>query len=268
MTHDVDIDKIALELAGGLSLEQLRERQSKHFAPSETAPITERGKEHLKRVSNAHQIQPQQVTLRISQEMSYDEARKSFWAIMEARAFELSTIENREFNWQISNEMAARIKSMLRYFINDPESEHPLNKGLFICGSPGTGKSEFIEMFSRFCTANKLSKEFQISSLSNIHTRAKSDKDFDPITPFVQFNRCFDEFGRHIGPIVRFGDSLNINEAIIEERYERNKRYGQITHLIANMTPNDVKDTFPPMIFDRIKSMCSSIVFGGESKRV
>lgn len=268
MTHDVDIDKIALELAGGLSLEQLRERQSKHFAPSETAPITERGKEHLKRVSNAHQIQPQQVTLRIAQEMSYDEARKSFWSIMEARAFELSTIENREFNWQISNEMAARIKSMLRYFINDPESEHPLNKGLFICGSPGTGKSEFIEMFSRFCTANKLSKEFQISSLSNIHTRAKSDKDFDPITPFVQFNRCFDEFGRHIGPIVRFGDSLNINEAIIEERYERNKRYGQITHLIANMDTKDVKATFPPMIFDRIKSMTSSIVFGGESKRV
>lgn len=264
----VDIDKIALELAGGLSLEQLRERQTKHFAPSETAPITERGKEYLKRLSKSHSSTPQQVHLQMAQEMSYDEARKSFWGIMEARAFEISRIENREFNWQISNEMAARIKSMLRYFINDPESEHPLNKGLFICGSPGTGKSEFMEMFCRFCTENKLSKEFQISSLSSIHTRAKSDKDFDPVMPFVQFNRSFDEFGRHIGPIVRFGDSLNINEAIIEERYERNKRYGQITHFIANMTPNDVKDNFPPMIFDRVKSMCSSIVFGGESKRV
>ena len=122
-------------------------------------------------------------------------------------------------------------------------------------------------MFAKFCRENKLSKEFEITSLSMVHTRAKTDKDFDPVTPYVQFNRCLDEFGRHVGPIVRFGDSLNITEAIIEERYERFKRYGQNTHLIANMATIEVQDAFPPMIFDRIKSMCSSVVFGGESKR-
>lgn len=264
---EVDIDKLALELAGGLSLDQLRQRQEKRFSAPKTEPITERGKEHLARLAMERQNAIPKVHAQIGQEMSYEEARKSFWGIMGARAFELSTIENREFEWDVSTDLASIIKSMLQYFINDPQSEYPLNKGLFICGLPGTGKSEFMEMFSRFCTDNKLSKEFKISSLSSIHTRAKSDKDFDPIMPYVQFNRCFDEFGRHIGPIVRFGDSLNINEAIIEERYERNKRYGQITHFVANMTPNEVKDLFPPMIFDRIRAMCSSVVFPGESKR-
>lgn len=265
--QNIDIDKIALELAGGLSLDQLRQRQEKRFSTQKTEAITERGKEYLAKLAMQRQTSNQKVHAQIWQEMSYEEARKSFWGIMEARACEISTIENREFNWHVSNELAIIIKSMLQYFINDTQSEYPLNKGLFICGLPGTGKSEFMEMFSRFCTDNKLSKEFKISSLSSIHTRAKSEKGFDPIMPYVQFNRCFDEFGRHIGPIVRFGDSLNINEAIVEERYERNKRYGQITHFVANMTPNDVKELFPPMIFDRIRAMCSSVVFPGESKR-
>lgn len=274
MEQNLDIDKIAAELAGGMSLEQLRQKQGgnpyeKRFEPSPTVPQTEEAREYMRKLwmERGKEIRPK-IHRQLEQELSYEEARVKFWRIMEERAFEISGIENRDFSWDISNEMAARIKNLIKYFINDPESEYKLNKGLFFCGPTGTGKSEFIKMFERFCSECMLSKEFKVSSLSTIHTRAKSDKDFDPVMPYIQFNRCFDEFGRHIGPVVRFGDTLNITEAIIEERYERHNRYGQFTHLVANMTPNEVKEVFPPMIFDRIRAMCTSVVFGGQSKRV
>lgn len=273
MENTFDIDKIAAELAGGLSLDQLREMQGKNpyetrFEPTPTVPITERGKEHLKRISAGKTVQQAPTPRQLAKEMDYNDARRAFWRIMEERANEISEIEKRVFNWEISQEMSEIIKNMIRYFINDESCAYKLNKGLFLCGMPGTGKSEMVAMFSKFCRENKLSKEFEITSFSQVHIRAKTDKDFDPIAPIVQFNRCFDEFGRHIGPIVRFGDSLNINEAVLEERYERHKRYGQITHLVSNMTPHEVQEAFPPMILDRIKSMCASVVFPGKSKRI
>ena len=272
MSKEVDIDKIALQLAGGLTLEQLREKQGGNpyetrFEQSPTIPITDEGRAHLQRVATERPIQTQLPARQIVQEMEYDAARKSFWGVMQVRAFELSQIECREFEWQLSNEASERIKNIVKYFINDPESAYPLQKGLFVMGAPGTGKSEVMGIAARFCAENKLSKEFEIASMSKIYVKAKIDKDFDPVTPYTQFNRCLDEFGRHVGGVVRFGDSININEAIIEERYERMKRYGQITHLIANMTTQEAADHFPPMVFDRLREMCTSVVFAGQSKR-
>jgi hypothetical protein len=156
---------------------------------------------------------------------------------------------------------------MTRYFINDPACEWPLTKGLFLFGMPGTGKTELMRVFSRFCEENMFSKQFHYCNLSETYTRAKSDKDFDPITPNVQFDRAFDEFGRHVGPVLRFGEPLDINEAIIEQRYERQRRYGQLTHFIANVTPNDIENALTPMIFDRIRAMCTGVPFSGKSKR-
>jgi len=272
MSKEVDIDKIALELANGLTLEQLREKQGGNpyetrFEQSPTIPITDKGREHLQRVAMANPIPAQIPARQIIQEMEYEAARISFWSVMQVRALELSQIECREFEWQLSNEALDRIRNIIKYFINDPESAYPLQKGLFVMGTTGTGKSEIMNMAAKFCSDNKLSKEFEVSRMSQIYTRAKTDKDFDPITPYTQFNRCFDEFGRHIGGVMRFGDSLNINEAIVEERYERMKRYGQITHFISNMTTQEAADHFPPMVFDRMREMCTSVVFAGQSKR-
>ena len=268
--QNVDIDKIAKELAGGFSLDQLRSQQERLYDKDKTAsisvPLTERGRKHLQSLRDPRlQSKPMRNT---TKEMDYDTARKLFWRTMQRRADELSVIKNTDFQWHFSEDEKERIKNLLLYFINDESSAYPLNKGLFVIGPPGTGKSEMMSMLADFTTENKLSKAFEMTSMSGLYISAKTNSEFDPVTKAVQFNRCFDEFGRNLGAVMRFGDSININEAIIEQRYERTQRYGQYTHIISNMTTSEAAELLPPMIFDRIRELCTSVVFGGQSKRI
>lgn len=208
--------------------------------------------------------QPRQIV----QEMEYEAARKSFWRVLEMRAAEIMVTEQRnDFEWRFDEQEKDIIRNLVRYFINDPASKFALSKGLFLYGAPGTGKTEIMEAAERFCRENDLSKAFEFSSMSRIYDEAKADKNSDPVTPNVQRNRCFDEFARYVGEVSRFGDKLDINEAIIEQRYNRFRKFGQITHFITNSTPNDVAPILTPMLFDRLRSMCTSISFTGKSKR-
>lgn len=268
-----NIDEIAKQLAGGLSLDQLRERQNAAAniaAKPKTPEQIEVEKQYWAKVfAEKPAKQGLMICRSTAQEMEYEDARRKFWAIMQIRAAHIATLENNpEFEWIIAPEFGAVLKNLVKYFINDCTSKFPLTKGLFVFGENGTGKTETMQAFAAFTEKYNLSKRFVFGSMSEVYSKARADKDFDPITPNEQHDRCFDEFGRTVGPVIRFGDALDINEAIIEARYNRFRRYGQITHFVANMAPNEAEAKLSPMIFDRLRSMCTSIEFTGKSKRV
>lgn len=264
-----DIEAIARQLAN-LSPDELRAKwEARQSGTMLEKVISEQEREYWKRVfSQPTEKTVLMVSRRTTCEMEYEQARKKVWALLQLRAAHIAMLENNpEFRWVFSEEEKTTLKNLVRYFVNDPECQYSLSKGLFLYGAPGTGKTEIMQVMERFCRENELSKAFEFTSLSRVHIQAKAEKDFDPITSNVQKDRCFDEFGRFVGPVIRFGESLDINEALIEMRYERFKRYGQLTHFIANTTPNELEGAFSPMIFDRLRSMCTSIAFRGESKR-
>ena len=265
-----DIEAIARKLAANLSPDELREKwEARQSGAAPEKVITDQEREYWHRVFSTPETKPVlAISRRTACEMEYETARKKVWALLQLRAAHIADLENNpEFRWVFSEEEKTILKNLVRYFINDPECQYQLSKGLFLYGAPGTGKTEIMQVMERFCRENELSKAFEFTSLSRVHIQAKAEKDFDPIVHNVQKDRCFDEFGRFVGPVIRFGESLDINEALIEMRYERFKRYGQLTHFIANTTPNELENAFSPMIFDRLRSMCTSIAFRGESKR-
>lgn len=266
-----DINKLAEQLAGGLSLDEMRRRQSGIAKERVKTPEEiEAENEYWAKVFAEKPTKPELImSRRTAQEMDYDEAKRKFWNIMQMRAAHIATLENNpEFEWIITPEFGDTLRNMVKYFINDSTGGLPLTKGLFIFGENGTGKTEIMQAFSRFTENYDLTKRFVFCSISQVYNKARADKEFDPVTPNEQQDRCFDEFGRNVGPIIRFGDALDINEAIIESRYNRFRRYGQITHFIANMAPNEAEAQLSPMVFDRLRSMCASIEFTGKSKRV
>lgn len=302
MQHEIDrtidIDALAAELAKGLSLDEMRKMQGGKLSGggipklAETKPITERGRAHLDSLKASSTAKIVAMPRRIVQEMPYDDAdfeawvkagkistldnggalvtaKRKVWSMLEMRAAHISVIENREFNWVFDENLPWIIRNMTKYFINDPSCEFRggLAKGLFLYGVPGTMKTELMLIFERFCRENNLQKQFQFTSMSDVYAKAKVDSKFDPITQNIQLDRCLDEFGRYTGAVLNFGESLDINEVVIEQRYPRFRNGGQLTHIIANIDPNQAEPLFSPMIFDRIKQMCTSVHFKGQSKR-
>lgn len=208
------------------------------------------------------------VSRRTLQEMPFEEARRKFWSVMQMRAAHIAVLENNpDFEWRISQDFSAILRNLVKYFINDPSGEYPPNKGLFVYGRNGTGKTEILTALKTFCEQNSLSKGFVLCSMSDVYNRTRADKEYDPIEDNQQFDRCFDEFSRYVGPVIRYGDPLDINEAIIEARYTRFRNYGQLTHFISNATPNETESRLSPMVFDRLRSMCTGIEFPGGSNR-
>lgn len=264
-----DINKIAAELAHNLSPDQLRERWEQRQGLEQRDEIGEAERAYWHQVWSEQKNAVQYIPMRQHkpEAMQYDEARRKFWSILQFRAAAIETLAEQPFEWRFDKAEAAILQNLVRYFINDPESKYPLHKGLFIYGEPGTGKTEIMLALQKFCDTHGMEKAFKFTSMSAVHIQTKTDKDFDPVAENIQYDRAFDEFGRHAGAVIRFGDALDINEAMVELRYERWKRYGQLSHFIANATPNDVKDIFSPMVFDRIREMCTSVLFPGQSKR-
>lgn len=263
-----DIDKIAAELAHNLSPDQLREQWEKRQSGERRSEISEAERQYWRAVFEQDAQNALFVRVRkFEPEMTYDEARRKFWAVLQFRAAAIETLSEQPFSWVFTDEEKTILQNIVRYFINDPESAYPLCKGLFVYGAPGTGKTEIMQAAQKFCESNDLKKSFRFTSMSAVYIQTKTDKDFDPVTENIMYDRAFDEFGRNAGAVIRFGDSLDINEAIVELRYERWKRYGQLSHFIANATPNEVEALFSPMVFDRIREMCTSVLFPGKSKR-
>lgn len=273
-----DIDEIAKELSGGLSLDDLRRLQSREPNAVEVGLPEPTPEQRAKMEAYTAIVRGERIPANYAsavrillREMEYEKARIKMADILQARANEISILEKRApdnlFRWVFSDAEKQTLKNLLLYFINDRSCAYDVCKGLFVYGAPGTGKTEAMRCFHQFALACYLEKRFEWTSMSATYVTAKTDKEFDPIAQNVTMNRLFDEFGRYSGPVLRFGDPLDINEAIVEQRYERWKRYGQFSFFIANVTPNELPELVSPMLLDRIREMCNTVYFPGKSKR-
>lgn len=271
MNNPPSLDQLAQQIAGGMSLEQLRQRQQawieRYARPVVLTPEQERHRREYCRLLNKgkkNESTPQQRIFR--QEMPYQTARDKFRVILEDRTRQIE-IQKPGFKWVFSEADRVIWSNALKYFINDPSCIWPLTKGLFFYGGFGTGKTELFQMLERFCRENELQKAFKFTSMSGEYVRARSEKEYDAVAPNVQFDRAFDEVGRYTGTVNHYGNQVDINEAILEERYRRWQNYGQLTHIISNLDTHGMEAHLSGMLFDRIRSMCTSVFFEGNSKR-
>ncbi len=106
MNQHHNIDELARQLAGNLSLEQLRARQSGGVCVAEPAKQTPeqqtKAAEYWQRVFS--DVAPVQSALMVSrrtvQEMDYETARKKVWALLQLRAAHIADLENNpQFRW-------------------------------------------------------------------------------------------------------------------------------------------------------------------------
>lgn len=204
-----------------------------------------------------------------SQEISYEEACIIFREIRIKRGEFITERINPNFKWMLNSVDKEMIANLIKYFINDSSSSFPLHKGIWLFSKPGVGKSEIMYLLSLFCTKANLTKSFGFINISEEYTKARNDKNCDNITKLVQGNKCLDEFLFQFGDVNSYGNKIDLNEAIVEQRYNRMTRFCQFTHLTSNVSPSEavLEKKINPRIADRLNAMCTAVLWEGESKR-
>lgn len=150
------------------------------------------------------------------------------------------------------------------------------NKGIWLWGSIGTGKSTIIQIIKTYDTLSSgLSVGgypvggFRIESSSTVAAKY-SMKGSETLNAYTHNNGApstiaFDELGREPMPTKYFGTELNVMQYVFQCRYEfRNE---VLTHVTTNLTTAEVQKNYGSYIADRINEMFNVIELKGSSRR-
>lgn len=174
------------------------------------------------------------------------------------------------------------------YFTEDPEFEKlitsaynnnglkfSLNKGLWLWGNPGVGKTLMMQMFSRnrrLCYEVvqcpkivfgyvKFGDE-HISNYGRIQTESETSLSFYQ----TQKGICYNDLGIETSPAKHYGTPVNVMESIFLDTYENKVPFWH-RHVTTNLTMDQIKDMYGVRFVDRVKQCFNIIDVNGNSLR-
>lgn len=181
------------------------------------------------------------------------------------------------------------IAALTFYFTNSPEFEEmspgllngtglplSLNKGIWLWGNPGVGKSLIMEIFNR----NKRICYDVLEVPKIVYQYTKHGDDaishlqvvINTVAPdasiFFQDIKgvCYNDLGTENMKGTHYGNSINVMEHILLQTYERKVPYWQ-RFITTNLTLDQVKEAYSVRVWDRIKECFNIIEIKGESLR-
>lgn len=147
------------------------------------------------------------------------------------------------------------------------------NKGLWLWGSIGTGKTSIIKILREFDARTKGRNDFgyykggfNVISASTVISQF-SRLGLDGIDTYCfKKNTCaFDEIGREPNPAKYYGTEMNVMQYVFQMRYDM--RYDCLTHVTTNLNPNEIATKYGDYIADRVNEMFNVIEVKGISRR-
>lgn len=161
------------------------------------------------------------------------------------------------------------ITELIKYFTGN-NGKYDLNKGIYLFGSFGTGKTVLMLTFRKMLSDNfPFSKYgFHSTSIEQIIDHYKQENDFK----FYGFREhdhpltiCINEFGKSIDERIYGTRADEIIKSLLMIRYELFQGRKIVTHVTSNFEPGELE--YSPIIMDRIKEMFNFIKIDGQSFR-
>ena len=162
------------------------------------------------------------------------------------------------------------IKDLFFYF-NGLEGNLDLNKGIWLSGDIGTGKSSLMFIMSEF--KKKYFDGFKVHICSKVSNDYAISGDLDKYTYNekgylgVPVNMCFDELGRETLPANHYGQKLNVMQHILHIRYSLWQSSGVKTYITTNDDAASIESKYGDFIRDRVREMFNIISLQGKSRR-
>lgn len=174
----------------------------------------------------------------------------------------------------IDNDNKKFLNQLCRYFSQDKafETVHngDLNKGMFIYGGHGTGKTSSLLIIQQISKKYALKQLwFPIIETGDVVMKFNTEKNKDfIIKDYSTGNYMFDDLGAETSAsnIFIYGKE-DIFIRILEARYVQYISKGTITHITSNLTLSEIKKRYGPRVEDRFIEMFNIIELGGDSRR-
>jgi len=148
------------------------------------------------------------------------------------------------------------------------EMGYSFNKGLWICGNFGTGKTQMILTYKSmikncgFISCNDMNMRFlKVDEYNGKVQRFNGIKGFTNITD--KREKIFDDLGEEETTIMDYGNKFCVMAHVLGERY-KGLRDGVITHITTNLTKNQITEIYGGRIESRVNEMFNVIKLGSK----
>lgn len=290
-TKKTELTEHVTDLSKEPTLEQLREREQKmiekrKWKKDEKKPATDAERTYKKDVekldalmnpSNVNELirsisfTPEKSMKYVPEQiMDYKEAAK----VLHAALKHFIAMDRREL---VINANKLKVYRMISQYIaldRDFEKENPgfdLNKGLFIYGKIGTGKSILFNSLELiFKKMDFFYHKFERISCKKIVLQVDEVQKLSAINPYLKRQWMFDDLGHEKNMLKLWGNNVNVMEEIMTERYNQFIDHGTKTHVTSNLAiadPDEITLMYGDRVRDRFNQMFNFIYMGGESLR-
>ncbi len=176
--------------------------------------------------------------------------------------------------FQITKEMGIKInkhnqflyREACYFFSRNPGGKWTLNKGLFLYGGCGTGKTTFFQAIQR--TYTLLQVPFAINNMPRICAGMLAEGKTD-IMRFAKEQRVLDDAGAESAKIMSYGNAVHILPDLLMLRYEEFQKNQTLTHITTNLTPADLKNRagMDERVLSRMNEMFTIVHLPGPDHR-
>lgn len=182
----------------------------------------------------------------------------------------LKTARNICPDWRIADEHKDTVNDIFTWCLG-MNGNLDCDKGLWLWGNNGTGKTTMLKIIKDFCRAigkrDAMGNEYGFRIVSVPEICGIYEKEGrGGIEQFATLRRqAFDELGAEEVITGHYGTPLNVMEYILMRRYDR--RYDDFTHVTTNLTKEELKERYKDRVYDRCKEMFNFIYLGGATYR-
>ena len=176
--------------------------------------------------------------------------------------------------FEIRDELKSTYNDIFHWAVMDYDGNLDPDKGLFLWGDVGTGKSTMLKIIREFCQyvrppVDGRSYYFRIDNVIDICAEFADetrDGGYNAIRCYINCPRqAFDELGSETKPTGRWGNFENVMQYIFQRRYD--SRDSQFTHVTSNYTPDQIAEYYGARIYDRFKEMFNFVALRGKTFR-
>lgn len=199
-------------------------------------------------------------------EITYRESLNKAPVYPSYTAEQLEEFYKKEFSVDSENEEV--VKNLFKYFANDQSFNGNLEKGLFLMGGVGVGKTTLMKFFFK-----NQRRSFRIESCREVESKYATNGDSYlhklsynmPVAinadPFghKEIGMCFDDLGTEANG-KHFGKEKNVMAEVLLNRYDNDLPYCS-THVTTNLTADEIKEQYGTRVSDRIREMFNIIKF-------